>query len=133
MPRTIRQQVTLPGTPHEVYEALMDSATHTAFTGDAADITREVGGRFTAGDGYISGINLELAPDARIVQQWHASDWSEEAQSRATFALAPVPGGTRLTFTHSGVPDEAYEEIRSGWVEFYWEPLKAWLQSRRKG
>ncbi len=131
MPRTIRQQVTLPGTPHEVYEALMDSAKHAAFTGDAADISREVGGRFTAGDGYISGINLELAPDAKIVQQWHASDWADDAQSRATFALTEVPGGTRLIFTHSGVPDEAYEEIRSGWIEFYWEPLKVWLQGRK--
>ena len=132
MPRTLRQQVTLPGTPHEVYEALMDSAKHSAFTGEPATISREVGGQFTASDGYITGVNLELVPDTRIVQQWHASDWSDEAQSRATFALTAVPAGTRLTFTHSGVPDDVYEDIRSGWIEYYWDPLKAWLQSQTK-
>lgn len=110
----------------------MDSAKHSAFTGEPAVISRKVGGPFTASDGYITGVNLELVPDAKIVQQWHASDWKEEAQSRATFALTAVPGGTRLSFTHSGVPDEVYEDIRSGWIEYYWDPLKAWLQSQKK-
>jgi uncharacterized protein YndB with AHSA1/START domain len=131
MPKTIRQQVTLPSSPHDVFEALMDSAKHAAFTGEPATISREVGGQFAASDSYITGINLELVPDTRIVQQWHASDWPEDAQSRATFALTAVPGGTRLTFTQSGVPDEAYESIRDGWIEYYWTPLKAWLKSQK--
>ena len=132
MPKDIRQTVTLPASPAEVYEALMDSRKHAAFTGQAAEISGEVGGSISAGDGYISGTNLELVPGRRIVQAWHASDWPEGIISTATFDLAADGQRTRLTFRHSGVPDGAYEDIRTGWHEFYWKPLKAWLVSHRE-
>jgi len=129
MVRTIRQSVTFKATPHAVYEALMDSRKHARFTGDAARISRRVGGKIMAYGGYITGTNLELSPDAKIVQAWHASDWPEGHISRVTFRLTRVKGGTRLTFTHSGVPDEQYEGIKQGWVESYWTPMKAMLES----
>jgi activator of HSP90 ATPase len=130
MPRFIRQVVTFKASPHAVYEALMDSKKHSAFTGDKAVISRQVGGVFEAGDGYISGTNLELVPDQKIVQAWRGSDFPEGAVSKATFTLKGVEGGTRLTFTHSGVPEELFDSIKGGWVEFYWEPLAAWLDKQ---
>jgi uncharacterized protein YndB with AHSA1/START domain len=130
MSKTIRQSATFKATPHQVYEALMDSRQHTQFTGDEAKISRKVGGEIMAGSGYISGNNLELVPDRKIVQAWHASDWPEGHMSTATFSLAPVSAGTRLTFTHSGVPEEHYEEIKQGWIDFYWAPLKEYLEKK---
>ena len=38
-----------------------------------------------------------------------------------------MAGGTRLTFTHRGVPDEFVDEIRQGWIDNYWVPMKAML------
>ncbi len=127
MSKLIRQSVTFQATPHAVYEALMDSRKHAAFTGGAAKISRKVGGEFMAYDGYITGRNLELAPDEKIVQEWHASEWAEGHQSKVTFKLAPVPAGTRLSFTHSGVPEKFENDIRQGWVDSYWTPMKAML------
>ena len=75
MSGTIRQSVTFNATPHDVYEALMDSTKHAEFTGDEAAISRVVGGPVMAYGGYITGKNLELAPDEKIVQTWRASDW----------------------------------------------------------
>ncbi len=132
MAKIIRQVVTFKANPHQVYEALMDSKKHTAFTGDKATISRQVGGAFQAGDGYISGTNLELIPDQKIVQAWRGSDFPEGVMSKATFTLKAVDGGTRLTFTHSSVPEELFDSIKSGWVEFYWEPLAAWLAKQPK-
>jgi activator of HSP90 ATPase len=130
--RTIRQQVTFRASPHAVYEALADSVQHAAFTGSAAEISREVGGKFTTYDGGLSGINLELVPDRRIVQAWRADEanWPADHYSRATFVLQPVPNGTRLIFHQSGVPEEYYEDIRQGWIDYYWKPLKTYLASR---
>jgi activator of HSP90 ATPase len=127
MSRTIRQVVIFAARPHDLYEALMDSKKHTSFTGDKAIISRQVGGSIEAGDGYISGTNLELIPDQKIVQAWRGSDFPEGVMSKATFSLKAVEGGTRLTFTHSGVPDELLDSIKDGWLEFYWQPLAAWL------
>ncbi|MBM3157387.1 MAG: hypothetical protein FJ004_08910, partial [Chloroflexi bacterium] len=107
--KTIRQTVTFKASPHEVYEALMDSRQHTKFTGAKASISRKVGGRFTAYDGYIEGVNLELVPDEKIVQSWRGSDWPEGHYSKAAFALKEVGGSTRLTFVQTGVPEDEYD------------------------
>ncbi len=77
MATLIRQSVTFKATPHEVYEALMDSRKHARFTHEPARISRKVGGAFSAYSGYITGTNLELVPDKKIVQAWHAQDWPE--------------------------------------------------------
>ena len=127
MSKPIRQSVTFKASPHQVYEALMDSRMHARFTRGGARISRKVGGEIMAFDGYVTGRNLELAPDARIVQAWHASDWEPGHMSKVTFRLTPVPGGTRLRFTHSHVPDALIEDIRQGWIDNYWVPLKAML------
>jgi activator of HSP90 ATPase len=126
--KTIRQSVTFKASPHEVYEALMDSKKHARFTGAGASISREVGGRFTAYGGSLQGENLELVPDAKIVQTWRSDDWPEGHYSRATFSLAKVEGGTRLTFTQTGVPEEFYEDVKQGWIDYYWEPMKRLLE-----
>jgi activator of HSP90 ATPase len=122
--KIIRQSVTLSAAPADVYDALMDSRKHSRFTGGKASISRKEGGKFSVYDGYATGINLALKENKQIVQSWRASDWPEGHESKATFTLAKVKGGTRITFTHSGVPESQYASIKEGWVEFYWEPLK---------
>lgn len=130
--KIIKQSATFKAPPHEVYEALMDSRKHARFTGGKASISREVGGKFTAYDGYIDGVNLELVPDQKIVQSWRASDWPEKHYSTVTFALKELNSGTRLTFTQTGVPEEFYEEIKQGWHDYYWNPMKQLLEKNTK-
>jgi len=126
--RTIRQTVTIKATPHDVYEALMDSKKHAAFTGGKASISRMVGGKFTAYDGYAEGVNVELVPDKKIVQTWRADDWPEGHYSRVTFSLTNAGGGTRLAFTQSDVLEEQYDDVAQGWRDYYWKPLKEMLE-----
>ena len=66
--RTIRQSVTFPASPHEVYEMLMDEKKHALVTGGSARISREPGGTFLTNDGYSDGTNKELIQDEKIVQ-----------------------------------------------------------------
>lgn len=126
--KNIRQSVTFKASPHAVYEALMDSKKHAQFTGGKASISRKAGGKFTAFDGYAEGTNLELVPDEKIVQSWRASDWPAGHYSKATFSLKATEGGTRLTFTQSGVPMEQYGDIAQGWKDYYWTPMKEMLE-----
>lgn len=128
MSKPIRQTATFKATPHAVYEALMDSRKHAKFTGSAAKISRKVGGEMMAYGGYITGKNLELVPDQKIVQEWRGSEWPAGHTSRVTFKLTPVKGGTRLTFTHTGVPDDQVASIKQGWIDNYWLPMKAMLE-----
>ncbi len=128
MSKLIKQTVTFKATPHAVYEALMDSKKHAAFTGGKASISRAVGGKFSAYDNYIAGINVELVPDKKILQDWRAVDWPEGFFSRVTYKLTAVPKGTRLDFTHSHVPDGTEEEFKQGWIDNYWVLMKKYLE-----
>ena len=126
--KNIRQSVTFKASPNEVYEALMDSRRHTKFTGEKAKISRKIGGEFIAYGGYIEGTNLDLAPDKKIVQLWRGSDWPKGHYSKTTFVFRKVKDGTRLTFTQTGVPDQYYDDIKQGWRDFYWAPMKKMLE-----
>ncbi len=130
MSKTIRQTATFKASAHDIYEALMDQKKHAKFTGGEAKINRKVGGEFSISDGEISGKNLELVPDKKIVQSWRYSDWKAGEYSTATFSLEEKDGKTRLTFTQTDVPNEHYEDIKQGWKDYYWGPMKEMLEKK---
>ncbi|MCX6081011.1 MAG: SRPBCC family protein [Chloroflexi bacterium] len=129
MSNLIEQMVIFKASPHEVYEALMDSGKHSAFTKSVALISAEMGAEYSAYDGYITGKNLELVPDAKIVQSWRAVDWPEDHFSVVTFLFTPVGAGTRLDFTQTNLPPGTEEEFIQGWIDNYWEPMKVFLEN----
>jgi len=125
--KTIRQSVTFNAKAHDVFEALMDSKKHTKFTGEPAKISRKIGGKYTAYGDYMGGENLEIIPDKKIVQTWRSSDLPEGCETKITFTFKQEKGKTKMAFSHYGVPENRYEDLRKGWIDFYWTPLKAML------
>lgn len=130
MCRPVHHEVDFDVAPRTVYDAYLDSRRHARFTGQAARMSRKEGGRFVAGDEYISGYNLDLAPGRRIVQAWRASEWPEGAYSVLTLQLHPRGKGTRMIVDHLGIPDAFRDGVDKGWHEFYWEPMKKYFGSR---
>ncbi len=128
--KTIRQSVKFKVSPHEVYEALMNSKKHSKFTNSKATISREVGGRISTYDGYVDGTNLKIIPDKKIVQKWRGSDWPEDHYSTATFEFKKIPEGTELKFTQTEVPEEQFKPISEGWIEHYWDKMKKMLEKK---
>ena len=129
--RTIRQTALIRGaSPADIYGTLMDSERHGALSGQPTKMSSRVGGKWNVGHD-LEGKNLKLVKDRRIVQTWRANNWAKGVHSTATFALAKAKGGTKITFTQTGVPSEAYTEISSGWRAYYWNPLrKAFAKAR---
>lgn len=111
-------------TPHEVYEALMDSKKHAKFTGQPAQISREIGAECRAYDGWVEATNVELIPDEKIVQKWRGKDWPEGHYSMATFSFKAKDDGTELDFLQSAIPESEYDHITTGWKDNYWDPMK---------
>lgn len=130
--KTITQKTFIPGAaPDDVYDAFIDPKTHAKFTGSPATGSPRVGGRFTAWDGYISGVNRELVKGRTIVQEWQTTEWPEDAPpSTVEFSFAAARGGTEITMVHSNVPAEQADSYRQGWIDYYWEPLKAYFSAR---
>lgn len=130
--KTIRQTATIRGaTPHDLDETLMDSKKHTKLSRQPTTVSRKVGGAFKVGYD-LEGKHLALTKDKMIVQTWRADNWPPGTYSKATFALARTLGGTRIRFTQTGVPDEVYGEIRKGWREYYWGPMRKRFGSKKR-
>jgi len=126
--KDIRQAVTFKAGAHEVYELLMDAKKHSALAaGDEVKISRKVGGKFNVG-GYVEGVNMELVPDEKIVQSWCYEDWPEGHFLMATFIFKEEGGKTKMTFTQTGVPVQFYEDIKQGWIDYYWTPMREMLE-----
>jgi activator of HSP90 ATPase len=124
---TIHQEIDFTASPQRIYEALLDTKQITAFSGRAAEINREIGGAFSLFDGHITGRNVELVPNKRIVQAWRTADWPEGAYSIARFELKAQGSGTRLVFDHIGFPEGLHDHLAEGWEGHYWELLKKYL------
>jgi activator of HSP90 ATPase len=122
--KTITQTTFFKAPPHELYEAILDPKKHAQFTLSKAANDRKVGGKFSAYDDYITGINLFLEPDKKIVQKWTSTDFPKGHYSEVTFDFKKNGTGTELVFTQTKVPDSQYAEISQGWEDFYWKPLR---------
>jgi activator of HSP90 ATPase len=127
----------LPATPDRIYLAWLNGPDHAAMTGSPATVaSTEVGGTFTAWDGYIDGVHVALEPGRRIVQAWRSDDFPAEApESYLEVLLEPARGGTMLTLRHRDLPEGQGPGILAGWDEFYLEPMTRYFtaEARRRG
>jgi uncharacterized protein YndB with AHSA1/START domain len=129
-PDSLRVSFVLPASRERLYEAFLDAKEHAAFTGYAVTGSAKVGGKFTAGDGTITGKYLELHPHEKIVQAWRTTDFPEDApDSRLEITFAPASGGTRVTLDHTELPPGQGERIERGWRRFYVTPMREYFRA----
>jgi activator of HSP90 ATPase len=136
---SIHQEPVFKASPKRIYEALMDSkqfdkviqlsgVMQSMHLGDKpTEISREAGGAFQLFGGYITGRNVELVPNRRIVQAWRAGGWAPGVYSIAKFELVEQGAGTRIVFDHTGFPKGDADHLASGWKAHYWGPLEKLL------
>jgi activator of HSP90 ATPase len=129
--RQIRHIVRFDANPRDIYQALMNSKKHSAFTGAPAKIDAKVGGRFSAWGPHLRGVTVDLVKNKRIVQAWRAQNWPAGHFSIASFELKRAKGGTALVFTQAGIPAKNARSIDAGWKSHYWQPLKKAFAKRK--
>ena len=110
----------------------MNSKEHSAFTGDKAVVSAKVGGTFSVWSGFITGKNIKLIKNKKIVQAWKSTmdGWPAKHYSTVTFALQKTKTGTKLVFTHKNIPASCAKDISKGWKEYYWKPMKKYFSQR---
>jgi activator of HSP90 ATPase len=139
---SIRQEVLFRATRRRVYEALTNSqqfdavtrlsdglALVTAAGAKPTSISPELGGAFTLFGGYITGRNLEMQPDERLVQAWRAGSWQTGDYSIVKFALSDEGADTKVTFDHGGFPESQGASLARWWHVHYWTPLAKYLSA----
>ena len=130
--KSIKQTITFKAQPLDVYNLIMDSKKHAAFTGSKVKMSKRIFGAFKVYDGYIRGYNIELIPGEKIVQGWNFAEegWAHKHYSICTFRFEQAGNKTKLNFLQSGVPGHKVEELKKGWKQYYWNPMKAYLKRK---
>src|SRR5271166_5544190 len=130
----IHQEPVFKASRKRVYQALTDASQfdHVVKMSEAAqsmkslgdkpaEISREPGGAFALFGGYVTGRQIELIPDQRIVQAWRSGIWGSGVYSIARFELVEQGSGTKIIFDHRGFPDGTAQHLTEGWKGNYWE------------
>ena len=113
----------LPSSAEEIFKAWLSSEGHSAMTGSPAVFKKD--GSFTAWDGYIEGKTLETKENQHIVFAWRTSEFPEASpDSRVEIFLDGTNGNTKVTLTHSEIPEGQAQGYKQGWEEFYFRPMK---------
>jgi activator of HSP90 ATPase len=131
--KNIKQTVTFPAKPSDVYELLMDAKKISALSGGKAKINRKPDGKFEVFDGYCRGYNIELKEGKKIIQAWHFQEdgWPYDHFSICTFTFEKAPKGTKMIFTQTGIPEHKTASLTEGWKEYYWVPMKQYFESSK--
>jgi activator of HSP90 ATPase len=97
-----------------------------------AQIDATPGGAFSIFGGYITGWQLELVPDQRIVQAWRVGNWRPGIWSVAKFELVAQGSTTKIVFDHTGFPAGDGASLADGWKSHYWGPLQKMSELTRE-
>lgn len=128
MYESVQHQIFFSASPKEIYEAWLSSEKHTAMTGGEARCSDKVGASFTTWDGYISGKNMELLENRRILQSWRTSEFLvSDEDSILEILLEPTTKGTKFKLNHTKIP-QGQNQYYQGWIENYFVPMKDYFR-----
>jgi len=125
--KNIKKHYHIKATPEDIYTALTNPLTIEIWSGASAEMEAVAGTEFSLWDGDITGLNLELEPGKKIVQEWYFEEDEEtlpENKSIVTIKLHADGNNTDVELLHVNIPDEAFENIVDGWDRYYFKPLK---------
>ena len=124
--KNIRKTVHIKAPREEIFTAITNPLTIELWSGYPAVIEPVPNTPFSMFDGDITGIMLAIEPPSMIEQQW---DFGEQPlPSVARIELSEEGNKTRIELNHSNIPDEAYDNINTGWKEYYLGALKSYLE-----
>jgi len=101
-------------------------------TGSPAQVSANVGGKFSAWNGYIRGENLELESSSRILQLWRTSEFEDsDEDSLLEILLETTENGTIIKIRHTQLPEHGMQ-YQQGWRDSYFTPMKAYFETKSK-
>ncbi|MBU8893088.1 MAG: SRPBCC domain-containing protein [Bacteroidales bacterium] len=116
----------IPAEPEEVYASLTNPFTIELWSGYPAVMDENSGTEFSLWEGDITGKNIDIIKNKKIVQEWYFGEQPE--QSIVTINLFENKKGTQVELNHKNIPDEDFDNIKEGWNDFYFGAIKAFFE-----
>ena len=124
--KDIRKTIHIKASREEVFNAITNPLTIELWSGFPASIEATENTEFSLFDGDITGRILAVEAPSMIEQEWYFSD--QPAASIVRMELSEESGKTKIELLHTNVPDDAYENISTGWKDYYLGSLKSYLE-----
>jgi len=124
--RDYKKYFNMPATPEEIFIALTNPFTIELWSGYKAKMDDKEGTEFTLWDGDISGKNLEIEKEKKIVQEWYFGE--QDKRSIVTIKIHEKKKGSQIELHHTNIPDEVYDNMINGWNEYYFGALKTFFE-----
>jgi len=128
MKKTIKKVYKISTTVDKVWQALVDPVVIDDWGGGPSKMDSKIGTDFELWNGDIYGRNIEVVPKSKLVQEWFGGDWVKP--SIVTFTLKNDNSYTILELEQIDVPDHEFEDIESGWDDYYIGPMKKMLEKK---
>lgn len=112
--------------PEEIFLALTNPFTIELWSDSPAKMDANEGTEFELWDGDICGKNLKVIQNKELVQEWYFDDQTEP--SIVSIKLHVKGTGTSIELKHTNIPDDAYENIKEGWEEYYIGAIKRFFE-----
>ena len=123
--KAIKLNRKIKASPEEVYRALTNPFTIELWTGEPAVMSEEPGSPFTMLEGAITGENIAFERNRSSRQKWF---FGEDHASEVLIELFPDKNQTQVRILHTGIPEEAYDNMLTGWKEVYLASLQDFFE-----
>lgn len=108
--------------PDVVFDHFTDAGALANWMGDKARVDPRPGGEFSLffGERCVEGAYVVVERPRRVVISWgrRGSSSFPPATSRLEVVLSPERGGTRVSITHSGLPEVEAQRHALGWQHY---------------
>ena len=115
----------------DIYTILTDERRHGSFTGDDVFVSDMEGDSVSLKDGDIVGKAVVLERGKKIIWSltWLDANWPQNHISEAEIILTDNADGTcTLALFHTNIPEAFIAEIKTFWLQHYWESLRYYLE-----
>lgn len=115
----------------DIYTILTDERRHGSFTGDDVFVSDMEGDSVSLKDGAIVGKAVVLERGKKIIWSltWLDANWPQNHISEAEIILTDNADGTcTLALFHTNIPEAFIAEIKTFWLQHYWESLRYYLE-----
>ncbi len=125
---TIQQEYSIHAPLEEVWASLTKASIIEKWGAGPATFVAEVDGKFSLWGGDIYGKNTKVEPQKLLVQEWYSTSTPEQKYT-VSFMLEKIESATKVTLIHENVLLQDEEDFAEGWASFYFEPIKALLET----
>lgn len=124
--KNLRKTIHIKASMEEVFNALTNPLTIELWSGYPAEMESKPGTAFSMYDGDITGTLVSIDPPSMIEQQW---DFGEQPEPSIVMIKLFADGKkTRIELEHNNIPDEAFDNISTGWKDYFLGALKFYLE-----